>query len=233
MSVSRIDDGARDFRSGLRALAGHRPDLALRHIRSAVDSCPATRPAQLSQRLYWLGVALLRLDRPELAMKSLASAQKLRPRGFARKSYERRINDYGMPRRSSVELDDFYAFYSIQTCGFLNRKPERRFSSDQEKDAVTRLVAAAWKGIKASGRLAGLGVADKLELFRRYEGVFPDFMVGGKATVAAKTVNCACEPIKVDFRRGRAIKPDDKCSCGSGLAFRLCCGRTDLSSCSY
>ena len=96
-----------DFRRGQSELARHRPDLAVRKLRAAVDACPAAKAGELSRDLYWLAIALLRLDRPELAMRSLASAQKLRPRGIARTVYERRVNAYGMCRRSSPTLDDF------------------------------------------------------------------------------------------------------------------------------
>jgi len=87
--VKRHESGnrERDFRMGRRALANHRPDLALRGFRAAAGACPATRPGELSAYLYWLAVALMRLDRPELALKSLASAQKLRPRSHARAVY--------------------------------------------------------------------------------------------------------------------------------------------------
>ena len=156
--------GSRELERGMRELARHRPDRALKLLREAVDSCPASRPAQLSARLYWLSVALLRLDRPELALKSLASAQKLRTRGYARAAYAARSNEYGMPRRAKPELDDFYAFYSLQAGRYLGTRPGGRFAAAAEKDAVTRLIAEAWTGLRASGRLAGLGPGGKLAL---------------------------------------------------------------------
>ena len=164
-----------DFRAGMRSLAEHRPDLALHSLRAAADDCPASDPAELCRDLYWLAQALLRLDRPELAVKSLASAQKLRPRGFARRLYLRRVNDYGMCRRSSVELDDFYAFYSLHACAFLNRKPNGRFDSNAEKDAVTRLIGDAWRNLLRSGKLDGLSSGKKLALFKSWKMAFPFF----------------------------------------------------------
>ena len=228
MTMRRDEPGGRDLRKGLRELSAHRPDRALRLFRSAVEACPATRPAELEKRLYWLAVALLQLDQVELALKSLASAQKLRPRGLSRRAYVLRVNDYGMPRRASPELDDFYAFYSIQVCGFLSRKRGGRFSSEEEKDAVTRLVALAWQGLRKGGKLAGLGAGEKLDLFRAQRNVFPDFIVGEgrRASVASASFS-----ITVDFRRARVMRPDDSCSCGSGLPYRLCCGRLDASAC--
>lgn len=212
--------GSRELERGMRELARHRPDRALKLLREAVDSCPASRPAQLSARLYWLSVALLRLDRPELALKSLASAQKLRPRGFARAAYAVRSNEYGMPRRSRPELDDFYAFYSLQAGRYLGSRPGGRFAAAAEKDAVTRLIAEAWTGLRASGRLAGLGPGGKLALFRSWALAFPSFVSGERLSVGAPG-----ETLPADFRRGKALRPDDRCSCGSGLPYRCCCGR--------
>ena len=226
--MRRDEQGERDLRKGLRELSAHRPDRALRLFRSSVESCSATHPAELEKRLYWLAMALLQLDQVELALKSLASAQKLRPRGMARRAYLLRANDYGMPRRASPDLDDFYAFYSVQVCGFLARKQGRRFSSEEEKDAVTRLVAFAWQGLKKGGSLAGLGPGEKLDLFRGQRNVFPDFVVDGRRQVGSTGGSFT---ITVDFRRSRTVKPNDSCSCGSGLPYRLCCGRLDSSSC--
>lgn len=217
------DSGARALRAGLRELETHRPDRAVRSLRAAVDACPAARAAELSLRLYWLAVALLRLDQPEIALKSLASAQKLRPRGLARDAYLARVNCYGMPKRKSPELDDFYAFYSIHTCRFLSEREGGRFGSEAEKDLVTRLIGSAWLELKRSRRLLDLGPGARLELMKRWPVAFPA-MIGARLRG-----ECGCEPTAVDFRRKRAISGDDRCPCGSGLAYRLCCGRTSSS----
>jgi hypothetical protein len=213
-----------DFRKGLRELQRHRPDLAVRSLRKAAEACPATMPGELSQKLYWLALALFRLDKPELALKGLASAQKLRPRGIAREAYSLRINEYGMLRRQSPEIDDFYAFYSIHSCAYFDRKKRKRYESSSEKDAVLRLIADSWRVVSHSGRLAGLGPAEKLSLFRKWPVAFPAFgLVDGKPD----------REIIVDFRRGAAQDCDGRCRCGSGLPFRQCCGRTSSPSESY
>lgn len=206
-----------DFRRGRRELAGHRPDQAVRSLRAAVDSCPATRPGELSRYLYWLSLALLRLDRPELAVRSLASAQKLRPRGIARSAYSKRVNSYGMCRRSSPELDDFYAFYSLKAGAYLSAKDQGRFSSCAEKDTVTKLIGDAWRVLCGSKKLTGRSPAAKLELFKSWPISFPLF--GMEARQGGKV-------IPADFRRGGSLRGDDRCSCGSGLPFMRCCGRT-------
>jgi len=219
MDVRRALISGRGFEAGKRELAAHRPDRALRLLRESVEACPAEQSALLAQRLYWLAVTLLRMDRPELALKSLASAQKLRPRGLARKAYKHRVNEYGMPRRDSVELDDFYAFYSIRTCLYLGSCSGHRFATVAEKDRVTRIIAAAWKELRQSRKLEGLSTDLKLLLYKSWGISFPSFGLDA-------TFGSCPDPIAVDFKRGRSVRGDDRCTCGSGLAYRLCCGRT-------
>jgi len=169
----------RDFRQGRRELARHRPDKAVRSLRTAVGACPAKRSGELARNLYWLALALLRLDRPELAIKSLASAKKLRPRGVARWAYLSRVNAYGMVRRARPELDDFYAFYSIKACSYLGSKKEGRFDSNAEKDTVTRLIGDAWRALVRAGKLSGLPASGKLVLFQSWPIDFPFFGLPG------------------------------------------------------
>lgn len=211
------DRGARELRAGMRAMGEHRPDLAVRHLRAAVEACPARFAGELERRLYWLAMALLRLDRPEIALKSLASAQKLRPRGIARAVYALRANEYGMPRRGVPELDDFYAFYSIQACLYLGRKERPRFDDAAEKDLVVRLIGDAWRTLSRSGRLAGLDTSAKLGLFRGMRVPFPSFGLAGRSS---------CSILPIDFRRKVLLRGEERCPCGSGLPYRQCCGRT-------
>jgi len=231
--ISRRDDPlARAFRMGKRELSRHRPDRALSPLRAAVAECPADRKGVLAMRLYWLAVALLRLDRSELALKSLASAQKLRPRGIIRSSYDSRANAYGMLRRASAELDDFYAFYSIQACRYLSARPGRRFAATAEKDVVTKQIANAWVELRKSGRLESLPLPERLALFNSYRIEFPIPFSLVAAPVPARRLselsasNCR-EPLFVDFRRGKKVSAGDRCPCGSGLPFCRCCGRTE------
>jgi hypothetical protein len=217
MRRTKERNGEGDFREGLRGLRDHRPDAAVRSLRASVEACPAARTGELARRLYWFAVALLRLDKPELALKSLASAQKLRPRSVAREAYRARVNDYGMPKRPNRELDDFYAFYSIRTCAYLGMKERPRFDSVQEKDLVVRLVGDAWLSLTKHGRLAGKTASEKLELYRDWPIAFPAFGLNrpgyGKVLPA-------------DFRNKKALHGEERCSCGSGLPYRQCCGRT-------
>ncbi len=209
-----MDDDERKFRAGLRALSRHDPQTALRLFREAADSCSADRHGALARYLYWLAVPLLRLGRSELAVKSLASAQKLQPRGYARTLYGHMINGYGMVSTGCRENDDFRAFFSIQLRRYLGSRPGARFHGDAERDAVSRIIADAWIGFRKGHPLSERSCSEKLKLFRSHEIVFPlGFVDRGRI-------------LEANFRRGEAQTADGKCPCGSGLPYRQCCGRT-------
>lgn len=208
------------LRKGLRDLARHHPDLALAPLRQAVDATPPSCGDELSRALYWLSVALARLNQKDLALKSLSSAQKLRRRGFARSLYLRSANEYGMPRRQTAELDDFHAFVSIQLSSYLLRKPNRRFSSASEREIVLRIVVDTWKTLRSGPLLEKADCGEKLALFRRARPSFPSF--GLDRTLPSprpRTLKFQApfSPSAADFGR--------RCSCGSGLPYGRCCGR--------
>ena len=207
------------LRRGIRELSSHRPDRAIASLRQAVDAIPPSCSDELSQALYWLSVALLRLDERPLAIKSLASAQKLRRRGHARRLYLRNINEYGMPRQVNSSLDDFYAFTNLQIAYYLGKKSSNRFDSFQEKDAVLRLILDAWKRLSASGQLAGLGACEKLDIFRKMKLHYPSF---GLSNTHRVFVRASFGPSRPNSTLKKAA---ERCNCGSGLPYGQCCGR--------
>ena len=218
MKLLRNDERKAEYRRGMRALAGHDPALAIRLLRSAVDSCPASDRAELSRRLYWLAIALRRLGKDGLAIKALSSAQRLSPRGRARDMYERVANGYGMPKAACAEHDDYRAFCSIQIRRYLDGVPDRRFQSQEEIDAVLKVIADAWIRLSAAVPLDAASCDDKLKAFRDAGVEYPAL----RERRAARRESI----VVADFVRGRAVQPDDRCTCGSGLPYRMCCGRT-------
>ena len=211
---------------GLKQLAGHRPDQALETLRMAVESIPPACPEELSRALYWLSVALLRLDRRDLAVKSLASAQKLHRRGFARSAYLRRINGYGMVRQPTVELDDFYAFMNIQLAAYLSRKSRKRFDSFQEREAVFKLLLDAWKSISEGTLLNGRESCEKLVIFQKMKPSYPRFDIGSSLSTANRATRTSFG-FRVGFgpTQQRDALLSSRCGCGSGLPYTQCCGR--------
>jgi len=222
MEKQEKPDTAQLLRKGLRELVEHRPDKALDTLRRAVDAIPPSCSEELSHALYWLSVALLRLDKRDLAVKSLSSAQKLRRRSYARSMYLRSINEYGMPKRPNDELDDFYAFMNIQLAFYLSKKPRKRFDTFGEREAIFGLILDAWKGIKTRGLLGVRDCGEKLSLFRRIRPSFPSFSIGQQQQ---SNVIRASFGILADLGSGIGISISQRCVCGSGLSYGLCCGR--------
>lgn len=214
---------------GLKALAQHRPDLALGILRSAVDAIPPSCSEELSKALYWLSVALRRLDQKDLAVKSLASAQKLRRRGFARRLYLRSVNEYGMPKQPTAELDDFYAYMSIQMSAYLVRRPTRKFESFSEREAVMRILLDGWKLLKEMDDFKSADCGEKLFSFRAYRPRFPDFGLSASSSrLLRPSFGSRAASGSAQIGAAQASDPrgiSRRCACGSGLPYSQCCGR--------
>jgi len=219
MGILKPDTSRTALLQGKRALAAHDAVTAMRLLKKAVDSCPATCRTKLAQRLYWLSIALRRLGKDGLAIKSLASAQRLAPRSRARDMYEHVANGYGMPKAACVEHDDYRAFCSIQVRRYLDGIPDRRFANQDEIDTVLTVIAGAWVRLNEQENLDKASCDDKLRTFAEVGIEFPTLRQ--RRRPSGKT-------IAVSFTRGQAMKADDRCSCGSGLPYRMCCGRTRL-----
>ncbi len=214
------------YARGRRFLSRHEPREAVGEFRLAAEDCPASSRRDLARILYYLGLALERTGRGDLAVMSWVSARKLVRSGAVERAYGRWVNEYGMRRRPSREADDFAAFKSIQTARYLSKRGERRFASRAERDAVSDLIEDAWRSLRARLNLQGLTCGRKLELFRQAAVDLPFLCV-------EDAMEIPFDPIVGNFRsarlgRGR-VMGDDRCPCGSGLPFRACCGR--LHSC--
>lgn len=217
MDKQEKPDTAQLLRKGLRELVSHRPDKAMKTLGRAVEAIPAACTEELSHALYWLSIALLRLDKRDMAIKSLASAQKLRRRGYARRVYLRNVNQYGMPKQPTAELDDFYAFMNIQFAAYLVKKPDNRFESCLERETIFRIILDAWKSLKTGSLLVNHDCGEKLVFFRRIMPNFPNFgMVSERRSV-----------IRASFDISAMMSPgvSQRCVCGSGLPYSQCCGR--------
>jgi hypothetical protein len=210
LALPSIERGKRNLRRG-------RIDAALECFRFAVDTCPVKNRACLSDALYWLGLALLRSSKRDIAARSFASAQKLIRRGHARKTYTRLINEYGMPRQRKAEDDDRIAFYSIQISRYLKQHSQTGFTGRIERDLVLSTLASSWKGMSGCPGYRSATCAQKLSSFTAMKICYP--LALPQATIFAEVVT-------VDFRKKRKILPSDFCPCGSGLSYAKCCGRT-------
>jgi len=202
------------LQKGLYELAQHNPSRALAFIRQSVEQIPPSCEQELSKALYWLSIALLHMDQRELAIKSLANAQKLRRQSFARKFYVRHVNEYGMVKRPTAELDDLYAFISIQLSSYLMKRPSHRFNSEAEHATVLKLILESWKQLARSEEFASLECGEKLQLFKKLKIDFPIFGAYSTALRFKDRQNL--------FQGHDSAKA---CPCGSGLNYMQCCGR--------
>lgn len=197
-------------------LSLHDPESAMKSFEQALTECPVDKSRELGKILFFLGVALKKLGLPGCALRSWSVARKLDKHNFSDKFLERFTNWYGMIRQETPELDDWNAYYSIQLARYLSTKRSRRIGTEAEKDMIWELIREAWKELRDSVDLSLLDSREKLALFSGHRIVFPSFSVASQESLKA---------IPVDFMKKRRIEFDDQCFCGSGLPYKLCCGR--------
>jgi hypothetical protein len=206
-----------DLDRGLGSLARHQPAQAVRFLQKALSVCPPSSARDLYRISFFLGVALRRLGYSQSAIRSWLSCQRIHKRGHIRRILSRLTNGYGMEKMACEELDDWTAFASVHLSRYLLAKHRKSFATAAERDMVIDLIRDHWLALAASGALEGKASSRKLELFRSVPIVFP--------TVLVDQPNLESPVISVDFRSHKRVQLTDRCTCGSGLLFILCCGR--------
>ena len=206
------------FSQGRFYLSKHDPENALKSFEAALELCPIDRNQELARILSYLGITFMKLGMSNCALKSWGTAQKLNKQGYASKLLRRFSNDYGMAKQVTQEIDDWKAFYAVHLARYLSTKKSKRLGTDAEKDMIWDLILDGWREVKARVDLAAMSSEEKMHLFSTYDIVFPLFAV--PVTDEGKV------PIPVDFSRKRRVSFEDHCFCGSGLPFKICCGRT-------
>ena len=206
------------FDKGLGSLSRHDPAQAIHFLQVAMEKCPASRPRELYRICLFLGVALRRMGFSQSAIKSWISCQRLNKRGHTRKMLARLTNSYGMERQANPEGDDWQAFSSIHIARYLMGKNKRTFATMAEKDMIGDLIRDHWVTLTTSRELEGKSSCEKMDYFRKVQIVFPG------AGLPEQRMNGPV--IGVNFQTHRKVTLDEKCLCGSGLPFALCCGRT-------
>jgi hypothetical protein len=206
------------FDRGLGALSHHRPAEAVKCLQRALEFCPPSRPHDLYRVCFYLGIALRRLGFSQSAIKSWMTCQRLNKRGHTRKMLSRFTNCYGMERQDTTEADDWQAFSSIQTARYLLGKNKRTFATLAEKDMIGDLIRDSWEDLRDGGTVVGKSGWEKMELFRSVRIVFPSVVFSEPHTDGPV--------IAVNFQTKKKVRLSDRCVCGSGLPYILCCGRT-------
>jgi hypothetical protein len=205
-----------DFHRGIHALARHDPAAAAMHLSRALKDCPVSSRRNLSQLLFYLGVALQRLGLSNSAIRAWIAAQRAHKLRRNRELLERYANHYGMAKQRCEDLDDWQAFYSIQLMRYLRGFNKRSLTSTAERSMLREIIRQHWASLIQSGALGGRSPEEKSEIFRAARIDFPLFYKGEET-----------QPVlRVNFETGKKLKPGDRCFCGSGLPFLACCGRT-------
>jgi hypothetical protein len=126
-------------------------------------------------------------------------------------------NDYGMAERFDSSDNDWQAFYCIHLRRYLESKNSRRVGTKAESDMIRELIYEHWQQLRGSRLVAALDPNRRLLLYRKVVIIFPFFDVPNQ--IADPTVH-------VDFTKKDRLLPPDRCVCGSGLPYKVCCGRT-------
>ncbi len=198
-------------------LSRHKPCNALKSFYKALRDCPISKGRELSRLLFYLGITLKRLGYMNPAIKSWMASQKLKKCKYSLKLVKRFINEYGMERQSCTEMDDWKAFYSIQLGKYLNGKIKKGFKTTAEKDMIKDLITDHFSRLKAGKLLENKTPNQKNELFQSVKIVFP-FLVMPESMKKPL--------IQVNFLHNKRVGLKDRCPCGSGLSYMVCCGRT-------
>ncbi len=202
---------------GIYFLSRHEPCSALKSFYKALNECPISKGKSLSRLLFYLGITLKRLGYMNPAIKSWLASQKIKKSKYSLKMIKRFINEYGMERQSCAEEDDWKAFYSIQLSMYINGKKKRHFKTIAEKDMIKDLIYDHFSQLKTKDLLESRTPKQKNELFHRVKIVFP-FLIMPEYRKESL--------IPVNFLHNKRVELKDRCPCGSGLSYMICCGRT-------
>ena len=204
------------YARGKAFLSLHNLEDALKSFELALEKCPVVRSRELGKILFFLGVTLKKLGMSGCALKSWSTATRLDRHNFSEKFLERFTNYYGMAKQDTEELDDWNAYCSVQLAKYLSTKRSKKIGTDAEKDMIRELIQEGWEELRATVSLSTMDSYEKLEVFCEHRIIFPTFAVASREFAKA---------IPVDFSKKRRIRYDDRCFCGSGLPYKLCCGR--------
>ena len=197
-------------------LSLHDPERALKSFELAVAECPVDHCHDLGKILFFLGITLKKLGMSGCALRSWSAASRLDKHPVSGKFLQRFSNYYGMIKQESQELDDWNAYHSIQLTKYLALKKSKKIGTDAERDMIYELICEGWEEMKENVDLSSMDNCEKLAAFSNHRIVFP--------ALTARKQESSTE-IPVDFSKKRRITYDDRCYCGSGLPYRLCCGR--------
>ncbi|MEM5948825.1 hypothetical protein WKV44_09765 [Spirochaetia bacterium 38H-sp] len=197
------------YNNAIRALARHDKERALRIFKRYISICPA-EDKRLARVLKFTGNILWSLGLKKQSLRVWTLSCKIERQPYL--ALRIRYAAHGSTDVSSFQSDR-NLFFSIQQEKYLSSKTCKHYTSNAERDMIFELISEYWKDfLRTYPHVLSLRREEKIRLFYSVEIVFPfvavDYMQKTRAFVSF--FDSASENIK--------------CSCGSGLPYRLCCG---------
>jgi hypothetical protein len=165
------------YKQGLRKLAGHKPEAALRFFNAAISVCPVKEASSLARILFCAGVALKKIGLHDSAVQSWVLSLRLVKTPPVLRAVKRFSNEYGMAKQGFAELDDWRAFYFLHLEKYLKMKTSHTLGTPAERDMIRDLIRDAWIQLKNSQDLTGKSFLRKIEIYKEISIVFPFFHV--------------------------------------------------------
>jgi hypothetical protein len=163
-----------------------------------------------------LGAAARKDGRPNLALGYFVESYALRKTQIMRRRIDALSNEFGMAKQTDPCADDWQAFYCIHLRRYVASKKSKKLGTLAESDMIRELIHEHWQRVQDSQLTVALSPDQRLLLYEKIVIVFPYFDVPEHMNDST---------VHVDFNRKGRMLPAVRCSCGSGLAFKLCCGR--------
>jgi tetratricopeptide (TPR) repeat protein len=206
-----------EMQKGRAQLSRHDAARAIKTLAYALKLCPPEACGCSSEILFYMGISLKRLGYFSSALKLWISAYRIRKQKKIRKMIDRYANGYGMLKQATEELDDRNAFFAVQIRRYLDKKTSRKFTTLAEQDVVFELINDYWKNILLRAIIKGKNIGEKREIFHKIQIPFPYLVMPQHIGDTVFSVN---------FNSEARVSDQNRCYCGSGLTFAMCCGRT-------
>ncbi len=142
---------------------------------TALKYFPEKQKKDIADTYQNLGCSLWEVKRREEALESWKTCLKYNPRQkYARENLKEFTNEYGMPK-SSVGMDDYYAFTDIKINEYFKSKSQKDFQNKKEAEYVLNKIMDSWNDLilpKYGARLNHMKIKDKVKLFEDTKIVF-------------------------------------------------------------
>jgi tetratricopeptide (TPR) repeat protein len=201
------------FNKGKKYIEMEDFENARKFLEEALQGCPDSDSDDAGQIIFEIARAFFGKGMKGIAIKKMLAAVKMgTEEEHVRNMISCLVNEYGMPRQLTRELDDEAAFTAIHMQRYLYMKKSGKFGTKAEIDMIQDLIGEAWGEFRININLKGLKTREKIQKYREYVIFFPTFYVPDYPEEQVENIFYG------EFS-------GDLCSCGSGLPYMWCCGR--------